>query len=213
MIAHLTGILFSKNPQSIIVDTAGVGYQIFIPLSTFYQLPDEMEKVSLHVYTHVREDMLQLFGFQTEIEKKTFSLLISVSGIGPKLALSILSGIGLGDLLSAIVRADSERITAVPGVGKKTSQRITLELKEKASYLSEEIEVPPKEKVEIKNKEIFDDALSALINLGYPSNSAKRAIENVLRKDNEINLETLLKEALRSLARGNSMQGKDEKIK
>jgi Holliday junction DNA helicase RuvA len=213
MIAHLTGILFSKNPQSIIVDTAGVGYQIFIPLSTFYQLPDEMQKVSLHVYTHVREDMLQLFGFQTEIEKKTFSLLISVSGIGPKLALSILSGIGLGDLLSAIVRADSERITAIPGVGKKTSQRITLELKEKASYLSEEIEVPPREKVEIKNKEIFDDALSALINLGYPSNSAKRAIENVLRKDNEINLETLLKEALRSLARGNSMQGKDEKIK
>ena len=213
MIAHLTGILFSKNPQSIIVDTAGVGYQIFIPLSTFYQLPDEMEKVSLHVYTHVREDMLQLFGFQTEIEKKTFSLLISVSGIGPKLALSILSGIGLGDLLSAIVRADSERITAIPGVGKKTSQRITLELKEKASYLSEEIEVPPREKVEIKNKEIFDDALSALINLGYPSKSAKRAIENVLRKDNEINLETLLKEALRSLARGNSMQDKDEKIK
>ncbi len=109
------------------------------------------------------------------------------------------------------MRADSERITAIPGVGKKTSQRITLELKEKASYLSEEIEVPPREKVEIKNKEIFDDALSALINLGYPSKSAKRAIENVLRKDNEINLETLLKEALRSLARGNSMQGKDEK--
>jgi len=213
MIAHLTGILFSKNPQSVIVDTAGVGYQIFIPLSTFYQLPDEMEKVSLHVYTHVREDILQLFGFQTEIEKETFSLLISVSGIGPKLALSILSGIGLEDLLSAIVRADSERIAAVPGVGKKTSQRITLELKEKASYLSEGIEVPPKEKVEIKNKEIFDDALSALINLGYPSKSAKRAIENVLRKDNEINLETLLKEALRSLARGNSIQGKDEKIK
>ncbi len=213
MIAHLTGILFSKSPQSVIVDTAGVGYQIFIPLSTFYQLPDEMEKVSLHVYTHVREDMLQLFGFQTEIEKETFSLLISVSGIGPKLALSILSGIGLEDLLSAIVRADSERITAVPGVGKKTSQRITLELKEKASYLSEGIEVPPREKVEIKNKEIFDDALSALINLGYPDKSAKRAIENVLRKDNEINLETLLKEALRSLARGNSIQGKDEKIK
>ena len=213
MIAHLTGILFSKSPQSVIVDTAGVGYQIFIPLSTFYQLPDEMEKVSLYVYTHVREDMLQLFGFQTEIEKETFSLLISVSGIGPKLALSILSGIGLEDLLSAIVRADSERIATVPGVGKKTSQRITLELKEKASYLSEGIEVPPKEKVEIKNKEIFDDALSALINLGYPGKFAKRGIENVLRKDNEINLETLLKEALRSLARGNSIQGKDEKIK
>jgi len=204
MIAHLTGILFSKSPQSVIVDTAGVGYQIFIPLSTFYQLPDELEKVSLHVYTHVREDVIQLFGFQTEREREIFSLLISVSGIGPKLALNILSGIGLDDLLSAIVRADSERIAAVPGVGKKTSQRITLELKEKASYLSEGIEVPPRERPQIKDKGIFDDALSALINLGYQSRSAKRAIENVLFKDNEIDLETLLKEALRSLARGNS---------
>ena len=205
MIAHLTGILFSKSPQSVIVDTAGVGYQIFIPLSTFYQLPDELEKVSLHVYTHVREDVIQLFGFQTEREREIFSLLISVSGIGPKLALNILSGIGLDDLLSAIVRADSERIAAVPGVGKKTSQRITQELKEKASYLSEGIEVPPRERPQIKDKRIFDDALSALINLGYQSRSAKRAIENILFKDNEIDLETLLKEVLRSLARGNSL--------
>jgi Holliday junction DNA helicase RuvA len=205
MIAHLTGILFSKSPQSVIVDTAGVGYQIFIPLSTFYQLPDELEKVNLHVYTHVREDVIQLFGFQTEREREVFSLLISVSGIGPKLALNILSGIGLDDLLSAIGRADSERIAAVPGVGKKTSQRITLELKEKASYLSEGIEAPPRDRPQIKDKVIFDDALSALINLGYQSRFAKRAIENVLFKDNEIDLETLLKEALRSLARGNSL--------
>lgn len=201
MIAHLTGTLFNKNPQSVIVDTAGVGYQIFIPLSTFYQLPDEMEKVSLHVYTHVRKDMLQLFGFQTETEKEIFLLLISVSGIGPKLALNILSGIGLEDLLSAIVSADSERIVAIPGVGKKTSQRITLELKEKVSDIYEGIEVLPREKVQIRNKEIFDDALSALINLGYPSRSAKIVIENVLRNDNDINLDTLLKEALRNLAR------------
>ena len=201
MIAHLAGTLFNKNPQSVIVDTAGVGYHIFIPLSTFYQLPDEMEKVSLHVYTHVRKDMLQLFGFQTVTEKEIFLLLISVSGIGPKLALNILSGIGIEDLLNAIVNADSERIAAVPGVGKKTSQRITLELKEKVSDLFKGIEVQPREKVQIKNKEIFDDALSALINLGYPNSSAKNAIENVLLNDNEINLDTLLKEALRNLAR------------
>ncbi len=201
MIAHLTGILLSKSPQSVIVDTAGVGYQILIPLSTFYQLPDEMEKVSLHVYTHVRQDMLQLFGFQTEIEKEVFLLLISVSGIGPKLSLNILSGIGLEDLLGAIVRADSERIAAAPGVGKKTSQRITLELREKASYLSEGAGVLPRERVEIKNKEIFDDGLSALINLGYPSKSARRVIENVLRNNSDMNLDTLLKEALRNLAR------------
>ena len=201
MIAHLTGILFSKRPQSVVVDTTGVGYHIYIPLSTFYQLPDEMEKVSLHVYTHVRQDMLQLFGFQTETEKEIFLLLISVSGIGPKLALNILSGIGIAELLSAIVSADSERISAIPGVGKKTSQRITLELKEKVSDIVEGIEVLPREKVQIKNKEIFDDALSALINLGYPSKSAKIVIENVLRNDNDINLDTLLKEALRNLAK------------
>ena len=212
MIANLTGILLRKSPQSVVVDTAGVGYQIFVPLSTFYQLPDEMEKVSLHVYTHVREDVLQLFGFQTETEKEIFLLLISVSGIGPKLALNILSGIGLEDLLSAIVSADSERIVAIPGVGKKTSQRITLELKEKVSDIYEGIEVLPREKVQIRNKEIFDDALSALINLGYPSRSAKIVIENVLRNDNDINLDTLLKEALRNMASGSSLKVRDKKL-
>ena len=201
MIAYLTGILYSKNPQWIIVETAGVGYQVFIPLSTFYQLPDETEKVSLHVYTHVREDTLQLFGFQTEREKEIFMLLLSVSGIGPKLALNILSGIGLEDLLGAIVRADSERIAAVPGVGRKTSQRITLELREKALHLLEEEEVQPMELVQIKNQEIFDDALSALINLGYAKKVATSALESVLRRDNEVNLDTLLKEALQNLAR------------
>ncbi len=204
MIARLTGILLSKSPQSVIIDAAGVGYQAFVPLSTFYQLPDEMEKVSLHVYTHVREDTLQLFGFQTELEKKTFLLLISVSGIGPKLALNILSGIGFEDLLGAIVMADPERIAAVPGVGKKTSQRITLELRDKASLLSEDIDLRPRERIEIRHKEIFDDALSALGNLGYSSRDAKRALEHVLRTDEEVNLEALLKEALRRLARGDS---------
>ena len=201
MIAYLTGILYSKNPQWIIVETAGVGYQVFIPLSTFYQLPDEAEKVSLHVYTHVREDTLQLFGFQTEREKDIFLLLLSVSGIGPKLALNILSGIGLGDLLGAIVRADSERIAAVPGVGKKMSQRISLELKEKVAHFLEGEEVQPSELIQIKNQEIFDDALSALINLGYAKKVATTALESVLRRDNEVNLDTLLKEALQNLAR------------
>ena len=200
MIAHLTGILLSKSPQSVVVDTAGVGYHIYIPLSTFYQLPDEMEKVKFHIYTHVREDVLQLFGFQTETEKEIFLLLISVSGIGPKLALNILSGIEIDELLRAIVSADSERISAIPGVGKKTSQRITLELKEKVSDIAEGIEVRPQERLQIRNKEIFDDALSALINLGYQSKSAKNVLENVLRNDNDINLDTLLKEALRNLA-------------
>jgi Holliday junction DNA helicase RuvA len=211
MIAYLTGTLLSKNPQSVIIDVAGVGYQAFIPLSTFYLLPEEMGTVSLHVYTHVREDALQLFGFNTELERKMFLLLISVSGIGPKLALNILSGIGLEDLLGAIVTADPERIAAVPGVGKKTSQRITLELKDKASQLSEGIELLPRERFEVKDKEIFDDALSALSNLGYPIRSAKKALEDVLRRDGDIDLETLLKEALRALAQGGSPHGEGKK--
>jgi Holliday junction DNA helicase RuvA len=200
MIAHISGILFSKNPQSVIVDINGVGYQILIPLSTFYQLPDETERVSLHVYTHVREDTLQLFGFQTGMEKGLFLLLISVSGIGPKVALNILSGMGSEELLGAIVRNDSERIATIPGVGPKTSQRITLELKEKASKLAGGIELEPKERVRIEDKEIYEDALSALINLGYPIKAAKKAVDKVIQVDNEMNIETLLKEALRNLA-------------
>lgn len=208
MIARLTGMLLSKNPQWAVVDAGGVGYRVFIPLSTFYQLPDEMQKVSLHVYTHVREDMLQLFGFKTELEKETFMHLISVSGIGPKLALNILSGIGLEDLLGAIVAADPERIAAVPGVGKKTSQRITLELREKVTQISQDMGVLPKERLEVTHKEVFDDALSALNNLGYPARSARKALEHVLRRDGDVDLETLLKEALRNLAQGNSSHGK-----
>jgi holliday junction DNA helicase RuvA len=199
MIAYLSGTLFSKNPQSVVVDINGVGYQIFIPLSTFYRLPDEANTVSLHIYTHVRQDTLQLFGFQTETEKQIFLLLISVSGIGPRVALNILSGMGFEELLSAIVRADSERISSIPGVGIKTSQRIILELKEKASKLAEGIGEIPEQRVEIRDRETYEDALSALINLGYPSKSAKKALETALQTDHEMNIETLLKEALQNL--------------
>jgi len=199
MIAYLSGTLFSKNPQSVIVDINGVGYQIFIPLSTFYRLPDETDAVSLYVYTHVRQDTLQLFGFQTEMEKQIFLLLTSVSGIGPRVALNILSGMGFEELLSAIVRADSERISGIPGVGKKTSQRIILELREKASKLTGGIEAVLAERVEIMNREMYEDALSALINLGYPSKAAKKAIETAFHKDQEMNIEALLKEALKNL--------------
>lgn len=201
MIAHITGTLLSKNPESAIIDTTGVGYQLFVPLSTFYKLPDELEKVSLFVYTHVRENSFQLFGFQTKIEKKIFLLLIAVSGIGPKLALNILSGIGPDDLLNAIITSNSERISDVPGVGKKTAQRITLELKEKASSLSIDIEPLPRNTFQVENKEIFDDALSALINLGYHSKPAKKAIEDILRINKEMNLEELLRVVLQNLSK------------
>ena len=201
MIAHITGTLLSKNPESAIIDTTGVGYQLLVPLSTFYKLPDELEKVSLFVYTHVRENSFQLFGFQTKIEKKIFLLLISVSGIGPKLALNILSGIGPDDLLNAIITSNFERISDVPGVGKKTAQRITLELKEKASSLSIDIEPLPRKTFQVENKEIFDDALSALINLGYHSKPAKKVIEDILRINKEMNLEELLRLVLQNLSK------------
>jgi len=200
MIAYLRGTLYSKNPQSVIVDTDGVGYQVFIPLSTFYQLPAENETVRLYVYTHVREDTLQLFGFQTEMEKQVFLLLISISGIGPKLALNIVSGMGFEELLTAIVQSDSESISSIPGLGKKTSERIILELKDKASKLAEGIEAPPEKRVEIKDRDMYEDALSALINLGYPSKAATKALEAALRQDYDLNIETLLKEALKNLA-------------
>lgn len=200
MIAYLTGILFNKTPQSAILDVGGVGYQVFIPLSTFYQLPEEKEKVNLYIYTHIRQDILQLFGFLSEIEKKLFLLLISVTGIGPKLALGILSGIGIHDLIDAIICEDHEKIASAPGVGKKTSRRIVLELKDKAVSLYEEADIEPAKKVEIKNKEVFDDTLSALVNLGYPGKTAKKTIENILQKNDELDLTTLLKEALKDLA-------------
>lgn len=200
MIGHISGTLFKKNPQSVIIDTAGVGYQIFIPLSTFYFLPEKQEKVNLHIYTYVRENLFQLFGFQTETEKEIFLLLISISGIGPKLALNILSGIGLDELLHAIRTADSEKLSSIPGVGKKTAQRITLELKEKVSNLPSEVETTPKKEITIENEGIFDDATSALINLGYPNKSAKKAVESVLHNNSELNLEAVLRKALQDLA-------------
>ena len=130
MIAHLTGQVFSKTTQSVLIDTGGIGYEVFVPLSTFYTLPEKNEKASLHIYTHVREDALLLFGFHSKLEKKLFLMLISVSGIGPKLAVNILSGIGPEELLGAIARGDTVRLRAIPGIGKKTAERIALELKE-----------------------------------------------------------------------------------
>ena len=200
MIGHISGILFNKNPQSVIIDTAGVGYHIFIPLSTFYYLPEELEKVSLYIYTYVRENLFQLFGFQTDIEKEIFLLLISVTGIGPKLALNILSGIGVDELLHAIRAGNSEKLSSIPGVGKKTAQRITLELKEKASSLPSGIETTPRKEVKIEDGEIFDDAISALTNLGYTHKSAKKAVESVLKKNSEMNLESVIRKALQDLA-------------
>jgi Holliday junction DNA helicase RuvA len=198
MIAHLTGHLISKTTQSVIIDAGGVGYEVLVPLSTFYALPDETERVSLHIHNHVREDAFLLFGFSTRLEKDVFLMLISISGIGPKLAVNILSGIGPEDLLSAVARGDAARVQAVPGVGKKTAERIALELKDKAAQLIGEDQVvrdaPPEE------TGIADDAMSALLNLGYSAKAARKAIDKARAAGEEKTLETLIRKALRILA-------------
>ena len=200
MIAHLTGPLFKKTTQSVIIEAGGIGYEVFVPLSTFYTLPEKDEKVSLYIYTHVREDALLLFGFQTRLEKDLFLMLISVSGIGPRLSINVLSGIGPQELLEAIASGDAVRLQAIPGVGKKTAERIALELKDRASQLVDQEEIFLPTAREMEEKGLVDDALSALLNLGYSSKAAKAAIEKARSQAREMNLEGFIREALKILA-------------
>lgn len=200
MIAHLSGPLLSKTTQSIIVDACGVGYEVLVPLSTFYAVPEVGERVSLHIYTHVREDALVLFGFRTRLEKDIFLMLISVAGIGPKLAVNVLSGIGPEELLKAIAQGDAVRLRSIPGVGKKIAERIALELKDRAQKATgEEPGLGPAPPV-ADDARVLEDALSALINLGYASRPAKEAVERARSTLNEVTLEALIREALRVLA-------------
>jgi Holliday junction DNA helicase RuvA len=200
MIAHLKGLLQKKTTETLIIDNSGIGYEVIAPLSTFYALPKEDEEVSLHIYTHVREDAFILFGFKTVLEKKIFRLLISVSGIGPKLAINILSGIGPDMLLEAIAVGDIAKLQSIPGVGKKTAERIALELKDKAQKVGTDMKLPPAKVTTPADRTVLDDALSALTNLGYPAKSAGRAVEKAASSLEEISLESLIKEALKRLA-------------
>ncbi len=199
MIAHLSGLLFKKTTQSVIIDADGVGYEIFVPLSTFYALPEKNERVGLHIYTYVREDALALFGFHTKLEKTLFLMLISVSGIGPRLSVNILSGIGPHELLKAIAGGDAVRLQAIPGVGKKTSERIALELKDRALQVLGQQDISPPPAMQGEDR-LLDDALSALINLGYSSKPATQAIRRAQSVLKDITLEGLIKEALKALA-------------
>jgi len=200
MIAHLKGILFKKTTQSIIIDVGGVGYEVSVPLSTFYSLPETDEKVSLQIHTHVKDDSLTLFGFNTSLEKTLFLMLVSVSGIGPKLSINILSGMGPQDLLEAIAHGDAIRLQAIPGIGKKTAERIALELKDRASKALVEMDISPMPIPQGEDRRTMDDALSALMNLGYPPKSATMAIERAKSRVKEMTLEDLIREALRILS-------------
>ncbi|HSW38858.1 MAG TPA: Holliday junction branch migration protein RuvA, partial [Acidobacteriota bacterium] len=172
MIGQLRGLLLSKKPNLLLVDVHGVGYEITIPLTSFYELPDEGCEISLRIYTHVREDSLMLFGFRSQKEKDFFLKLISISGVGPKLAITILSGARVEDLAQALVEGNLARLTAIPGVGRKTAERLVLELKNQiGAFASPEIteEKSPKSATGM----LEDDILSALTNLGYPRQAAE----------------------------------------
>lgn len=200
MIAQLRGKLIHKSPEYSIIDVGGVGYRVFTPFSTFYELPDLENQVTLHTYTNVREDALQLFGFLTTDEKEMFQLLLGVSGIGPKLAVNILSGIIPEDLRSALLNGNLLRLTAIPGIGKKTAERMVLELKEKALKLHKE-KPGVQAKAVAAGDEVLEDAVSALLNLGYKRPQAEGALEKVKKDNPDSDIEEMIKGALKILAR------------
>jgi holliday junction DNA helicase RuvA len=197
LIARLNGRLFEKHPNRIVIDIGGVGYEVFVPLSTFYGLGEPGTDVALRVHTHVREDALSLYGFASGLELELFERLIGVGGIGPKLALAVLSGIEPLELVRAIQRGDLARLTSIPGVGKKTSERIVLELKDRlpSPPVDEGAEVPSPPSA------LRDDVLSALANLGYHRPLAEKAVDAALKAVPGQEFEPTLKQALRNLAR------------
>jgi Holliday junction DNA helicase RuvA len=200
MIAFIEGRLLSKSPEWLIVSVQGIGYQVAVPLSSFYDLPDLDQMVQLHIYTHVREDAFQLFGFLTPKEKEIFLLLLGVSGIGPKVALNVLSGISSQELHQALLGEDSPRIQRIPGVGKKTADRIVLELKDKIKQIG--LEPFPSVVREVSGKTHWEDALSALVNLGYPKAMAEKTLGQIKNEtEGSISLEDLLRRALKSMSR------------
>ena len=202
MIAHLRGILTVKAVERVIVDVQGVGYQVFIPLSTYYTLPNLHELVTLLTTLHVREDVMRLYGFATEAERALFELLVGVSSIGPRLALNMLSGIAVADLQQAIAHGEVTRLQTIPGIGRKTAERVVLELQEKVSLVVlSSVEPAPAPTVSAADQ-LVGDVISALLHLGYKRSEAERAVRAVRAKDNgTLTLEMLLKDALQQLVR------------
>ncbi|MEP7150182.1 MAG: Holliday junction branch migration protein RuvA [Nitrospira sp.] len=202
MIALLTGLLVFKAPSHVTLDVHGVGYEVLIPLSTYYSLPNQHELVTLSIHTHVREDAIQLYGFLTAAEKEAFLLLTGISGIGPKLGLSVLSTLSVRDLFAAIQAGDIEKLGTVSGIGKKSAARIALELKDKVARLH-----PVGEAIEPANgpgsNPLYEDALSALVNLGYRLPDVKETLKRI-EKSGAVTqgLKDVIREALKDLAKG-----------
>jgi Holliday junction DNA helicase RuvA len=197
MIALLTGSIAYRSLDHLVIDVGGVGYRLMIPLSTFYCLPETGE-ARLHVHTHVREDAIHLYGFHTMTEKELFILLLSVSGIGPRLALNILSNIAAAELGAALTQGDIRRLSAIPGIGRKTAERMVLELKDKIGRF---VATPlPNSAAPLRPATLFDDALSALVNLGYKENQARKVLESIDTGPNAP-LEIVLRGALKILVK------------
>ncbi|HET6669267.1 MAG TPA: Holliday junction branch migration protein RuvA [Pyrinomonadaceae bacterium] len=206
MIAHLSGTLLSKQATSVIVDVAGVGYEVSIPLSTFYELEDPGSSVQLRIYTHVREDALQLYGFKTARERELFLRLISVSGIGPKLGITLLSGMSAEEMITSIRNNNLAKLTLIPGVGRKTAERLVMELRDKVASLAagvdEDLGVTAEAASVPTEDSMRADALSALLNLGYQRNAAEKAVSAALGENEEVSVESILRASLRKLAKG-----------
>lgn len=186
MIGTLRGTIASKRPDFTVIEVNGVGYLVHVPLSTLSSLPDEGDTVFLQIHTHVREDSIDLYGFASEEEKRLFSSLINITGVGPKLALNILSGIPPDKFIEAIESENTGILSKIPGVGKKTANRLILELKEKLPSTTEKRDI------------VYEDVFSALINLGYKKGTAAEALERVYKNEGK-SVETLLKETLKYL--------------
>ncbi len=205
MIGYLSGKLLEKEANTVIVDVGGIGYEVTIPLSTFYELGEVGEDVELRIFTYVREDTLQLFGFKTLREKELYLKLISVQGIGAKSGISMLSGMSADEIIVAIRTDNLARLTSIPGVGKKTAERIVIELRDKLNDLTTgetlatmDQGTRPVEAVD----EVYDDALSALINLGYQQNAASKALKKAIQEGTEMSVQKLLRRSLQLLAKG-----------
>jgi Holliday junction DNA helicase RuvA len=207
MIAYLSGKLLEKQATSVIIEVGGVGYEVTIPLSTFYELGEEGADVSLRIYTHVREDTLQLFGFKSERERQLYLKLISVQGIGAKSGISMLSGMSAEEIVTAIRTDNLARLTSIPGVGRKTAERLVIELRDKLNEFTAQTALERAAsgagaQAEAPADAVFDDALSALVNLGYQRNAAEKALKQAIKDGTEISVQKLLRKSLQLLAKG-----------
>jgi Holliday junction DNA helicase RuvA len=194
MIAHLRGTLIAKHPNQAVVEAGGVGYDVAISIPTFSDLPDAGSEVALHIHTHVREDAIALFGFRRIEEKRLFEKLLAVSGIGPKLAITILSGMPVADMIGAIRGGDVARLTRIPGIGKKTAERMVLELRDKVEEFGE---AAPGKTASAMEQYV----LSALVNLGYQRPAAERALATATRNGAADEFDTLFREVLAALSK------------